>query len=396
MKAATRERTAAARSASDDAVADACREVVDALGGEVGLLLAFASGELDFARSAAAMQSLAGDGVATAGMTGKGLITADGPLDEGCVAVAFGPQLSAGVAVADRASEDLRAAGRSSTREALGAVGASADLVLLFIDTTKGDIADTVSGAYEAAGPGIPLAGGAASGGTKSFFHMGSASADSVVAVALASEDAVAIGSTQSYAIRGTPSIVTRSEGQRIEEIDGRPAEEVYLEQLGLASASFGDEEFEALAITHPLAQPELHGDVRLRHVLGRGGDGAIVLGTHIPAGAAIEFTELDVRAAARQRRKVRAPTRLRASAGPPRAPPSSSTAPAAAAPCATASTGGRRDRGGARRAAAAARRPLHERGGRAPAGRQGRSQPCRRHGRVRLSTPLPGAPPTT
>jgi hypothetical protein len=48
------------------------------------------------------------------------------------------------------------------------------------------------------------------------------------------------------------------------------------------------------MAITHPLAQPELHGDVRLRHVLGRTGDGAITVGTQIPASAVIEFTELD------------------------------------------------------------------------------------------------------
>jgi hypothetical protein len=80
----------------------------------------------------------------------------------------------------------------------------------------------------------------------------------------------------------------------RVEEIDGRPAETVYLEQLGFAGVVLTDDEFDALAITHPLAQPELHGNVRLRHVNGRTGDGAIVVGTHIPPSAAIEFTELD------------------------------------------------------------------------------------------------------
>ena len=48
------------------------------------------------------------------------------------------------------------------------------------------------------------------------------------------------------------------------------------------------------MAITHPIAQPELHGDFRLRHVLGRTGEGGIILGTGIPESAVIEFTELD------------------------------------------------------------------------------------------------------
>jgi methyl-accepting chemotaxis protein len=285
---------AAASSSGTDAVGSACRRAVESLGGEVGLLLAFASGELDFDRSAGAIQEAAGPDVPNAGLTGKGLITAAGPLDEGCVAMAFGPQLKAAVGASPDASADLRSAGRDSTAEALAALDGDADLVLLFIDSTRGDIADTVSGAYEAAGPAVPLAGGAAGGAEKRHFHMGRATSDSVVAVALSSSGPMAVGHTQTSRAKGDPSLVTRSDGQRIEEIDGRPAEEVYLEQLGLGGVALDDEEFEALAITHPLAQPELHGDVRLRHVMGRAGDGSILSGTHIPSGAAIEFTELE------------------------------------------------------------------------------------------------------
>jgi hypothetical protein len=253
------------------------------------------SGELDFDASAADLQKSAGPGASTAGMTGTGLITADGPLDQGCVAVAFGASVRASVAAAPRAATDLRAAGRSSTDQALGSLGEAADLLLLFIDTTSGDLAEAVSGAYEAAGPEIPLAGGAAGGPAKRFVHMGTASTDSIVAVAIASEGPLAVGNAQTSRTVGPPSIVTRSRGQRIEEIDGRPAEEVYLDQIGLAGVALGDDEFELLAMVHPLAQPELHGDVRLRNVLGKTGDGAIHCGTHIPAGAAIEFTELEI-----------------------------------------------------------------------------------------------------
>jgi hypothetical protein len=288
-------KAASASATGGNAVAEACRDAVGGLGGDPGLVLAFMSGELDFDASAAALQESAGPGACTAGMTGTGLITADGPIDHGCVAVAFGTSVRAAVAAAPRAATDLRAAGRTATDEALISLGGDADLVLLFIDTTTGDLADAVSGAYEAAGPAIPLAGGAAGGPAKRFLHMGAASADSIVAVAIASASPLAVGNAQTSSTVGPPSIVTRSRGQHIEEIDGRPAEEVYLDQIGLPGVALSDEEFELLAMVHPLSQPELHGDVRLRNVLGKSGDGAIHCGTHIPAGAAIEFTELEI-----------------------------------------------------------------------------------------------------
>jgi hypothetical protein len=208
--------------------------------------------------------------------------------------MAFGPKVVASVGASPEASNDLRSAGRLSAERALEGLDGDADLMLLFIDSTKGDIADTIAGAYETAGPAIPLAGGAAGGASKRHFHGGQATSDSVVAVALAAGGTLGIGNTQSCSTRGTPSIVTRSDGQRLEEIDGRPAEEVYLEQLGFTGVAMDNDEFEALAESHPLAQPELHGDVRLRHVLERTGDGAIITGTNIPASAAIEFTSLE------------------------------------------------------------------------------------------------------
>jgi hypothetical protein len=256
-------------------------------------VLAFTSGDRDFERDAKAMAEAAGEAM-SAGMTGKGLFGPDGPMDEGCVALALTSRVSAGVAVAEDASRDLRSAGQACTAEAIESLGADPDLVLLLIDSTRGDIADTVSGAYEAAGPAVPLAGGAAGGAEKCHFHNGRATSDSIVAVAVRSEGPTGMGNTQTCKTIGTPSILTRSNGQLVEEIDGRPAAEVYLEQLGFTGVAFEDEEFEAMAITHPIAQPELHGDFRLRHVLGRTEQGAIILGTGIPESAVIEFTELD------------------------------------------------------------------------------------------------------
>ncbi len=86
-------------------------------------------------------------------------------------------------------------------------------------------------------------------------------------------------------------SIATRTKGRLLFELDGRPAVDVYLERHGLAGVELGSEEFSALAVTHPLAQPELNGSSRLRHVLGRGPEGGLELSTHIPVDAAVDFT---------------------------------------------------------------------------------------------------------
>src|SRR3954447_20131317 len=152
MRAATTKEIAAAAAASGPGAAgEACRAAGEGLSGDPGLLLAFTSGDSDFERDAEEMADAAA-GTISAGMTGKGLFGPDGPLDEGCVAMAFTSQVSAGLAVAEDASADLRTAGQACTADAIERLGADPDLVLLLIDSSRGDIADTVAGAYEAAG----------------------------------------------------------------------------------------------------------------------------------------------------------------------------------------------------------------------------------------------------
>lgn len=287
----TRQVASCATSTGPGSVARACASAVDQLGRKPGLLLAFASGELDQDAAATAIAKTAGT-APSAGLTGHGLLTLDGQLEEGCVAMALGP-VEAAVGVAVDAHHNLRAAGESATAEALAELGAEPDIALMFIDSSHGDIADTLAGAYAAAGPNVPLAGGAASGPGRWHFHGGRATSDSVVAVAISSERPITIAETQTASVTGAPAIVTASEGQRVIEIDGRPAQDVYLEQIGFAGIPLEDEEFAAISITHPISQPELHGERRLRHVLGRNEAGELLVGTHVPAGAAIEFTEL-------------------------------------------------------------------------------------------------------
>jgi hypothetical protein len=88
------------------------------------------------------------------------------------------------------------------------------------------------------------------------------------------------------------PSIVTRSEGPRVIQLDGRPAQDVYLETLGIDGDGVADDEFEVLAMIHPLAEPELSGSIRPRYIRGRGDDGALLCATSIERNAAVEICD--------------------------------------------------------------------------------------------------------
>jgi hypothetical protein len=111
-----------------------------------------------------------------------------------------------------------------------------------------------------------------------------------VVAIALCPPGPVGIGAAHGCRRESVPSTVTRSEGRLLLELDGKPAATVYKEKLGFGDIELPDEAFERVAVTHPLAQPELHGEPRIRHVLRRQGDG-LLCATHIPVNAAVEFT---------------------------------------------------------------------------------------------------------
>ena len=149
-----------------DAVESAAAEAVSALGADPSLLLAFTSGDFDPDAAAAALRDAAPDAVC-AGISGNGVFSAAGPIDHGCVAVAFDPAVEAGLGIGRPGDHgDLRAAGRDAATEATGGArrGRGHPLVLLLLDTRAGDIAEAIAGAYEACGPETPLAGGACGG----------------------------------------------------------------------------------------------------------------------------------------------------------------------------------------------------------------------------------------
>ncbi|CAN5182482.1 FIST C-terminal domain-containing protein [soil metagenome] len=225
-------------------------------------------------------------------MSGNGSISADGPVEAGCTALALSDAVTAGVGLVSE-PEELRQGAARATRIALDEIEGSEvnRVVMLFLDTRTGDQAEAVAGAYAAAGPQIPLVGGAAGGAEPVQIAGSSAVERSVVAVALSSPEPLAVGVAHGCRMVGTPSIVTGAAGRVVAELDGEPARAVFLRESGFHGDDPSDTEFEAFAVTHPLAQPELSGSERIRHVLGQEGDG-LLCATHIPENAAVIFTE--------------------------------------------------------------------------------------------------------
>jgi len=257
---------------------------------EPGLVIFFPTCDVMHAGARAA-DAAAGE-CPTVGMTVSATLAATGPELRGCAAMAFDSSVPTGVGVSLRASANPTAATFEATCAALTEIPEDLPhgVVLLFADTRSGDQADIISGAYRAAGPRIPLAGGGAGGEKPAQFANGHELVDSVVAVAIASERPIGVGVADGCRAVGVPSIVTRAEGRTLYELDGRPARAVYLEKLANGTPPRTDAEFERFAVLHPLAQPELGGNRRLRHVLGPGRDGGLYCATAVSPQAAVEF----------------------------------------------------------------------------------------------------------
>jgi hypothetical protein len=284
---------ASAWASGPQATRESVAQAVAGLDGPPALVLAFPDAGLPWA-DVVAQAAAAAPGCPVAGMTSRGLFTCDGVRHEGCAAIAFARPVVAGVGLARGASRDPREAGRAAAEQAVGGLDLPPGraLLLLLVDPRSGDAADTIDGAYAVVGGRVPLAGGGANGRTPAVLAGDAMDADAVVAVALVAPAAVAVGIAHGCHWRGDPAVATRTQGRTVRELDGRPAEEVYLEGLGRPGEQLDDEAFEALAVLHPLAQPELRGLFRLRHVIGRASGGGLACATTIPPSAAVFFTE--------------------------------------------------------------------------------------------------------
>ena len=72
----------------------------------------------------------------------------------------------------------------------------------------------------------------------------------------------------------------------------GGPPRRPTWRRSAIPDAELSDAEFERLAVLHPLAQLELGGRVRPRHVRGRAPGGGLLCATAIPENAAVAFGE--------------------------------------------------------------------------------------------------------
>ena len=275
------------------AVTSAVEQSLAALeGAKPSVVLAFPTAADDLAGDIGLAQTLTA--APLVGMTGNAVLSADGANEKACSVLALADPVQAAVRIETDVSGNPRDAGRRAAAAALSALDSSVGsrVLLLFVDTRSGDQAEVIAGAYQAAGPSVPLAGGAAGGPAPYQISEGKTYTDSVVAVAITGPGPIGVGVAHGCSPRSAPSIVTKADGRTVLQLDGRRAEDVYLEKLGLADRVLQDWEFEAVSVVHPLAQPELSGDVRLRHVLGRTEEGGLICATHLPANAAVEFTD--------------------------------------------------------------------------------------------------------
>jgi hypothetical protein len=286
-----RERVAGSASATGRrSCAEAVERAIEELGREPGLVLVFPAGDADPYAVPTEAREAAG-GAAVAGMSGTAAIGANGLVDTGCSAIAFSDALPTGVGASE--SGEPRTAGREATAKAMASVdGAPHGIVLLFVDSQAGDQAEVVAGAYAVAGGSVPLAGGAAGGAARARFADDRVLSGGVVAVAIGSSAPIGVGIAHGCVPRGAPSIVTRAEGPKVIQLDGRPAQDVYFEKLGVDGADIGDDEFDAFAMVHPIAEPELSGAVRPRYIRARTADGALVCATSIECNAAVEVCD--------------------------------------------------------------------------------------------------------
>jgi hypothetical protein len=280
---------------------DAVASAVESLGGRSpGLVLAFPPATLE--PSAAARQvAAAAPGIPFAGMSSDGILAAGGVIESGCAALVFDDSVAVGVGIGAGASRAPYDAARRATSRAVAGLELRPrhSLVLLFFDPESSNHAQIVAGAYEVTGPRVPLAGGGANAPLShvarselAAYADGEASADSVVAAAIVSPEPIGVGMAHGCNLRGIPAIVTRSDGRAIRSLNGRPAEAVYLEAIGHAGRRLDDREFERLGVLHPLAQIELTGSIRPRHVRGRADGGGLLCASTIPPNAAVAFTE--------------------------------------------------------------------------------------------------------
>ncbi|MFP5322840.1 MAG: FIST signal transduction protein [Acidimicrobiia bacterium] len=285
-----------ASSDAREAGLEAARAAID--GPEPGVLIAFASDDLDLDAFAAALVEVAGDvpvvGCSTAGEIGPGGVT-----DGAAVVVGIGgPGFSVRTALARDASADLRRAGAEVTAAAHPDEREHQAVVLLS-DGLAGDQQEVVRGAYSAAGALIPLVGGCAGDEmrmqrTRQIYGR-EVLTDAVIAIGLASDAPIGVAAEHGWRRVGEAMLVTAAEANCVLELDGRPALDVYVERLGVPADLADDPTaFASFALTHPLGLARRDGE-EVRFIAGGDvGDRSLRCIAEVPVGGLVHLMEGD------------------------------------------------------------------------------------------------------
>lgn len=267
------------------------------------LVVVFCSAAHDLEELLASINLRSG-GVPLVGCSTAGEISPSGPGDGGVVVVAFGGD---GFSVATAA---CRAGCPERLREAAAGVAACAHqidprrhrVLLLLTDGLTGDMQEVVRGAYNVAGPRVPLVGGCAGDDLRMDrtyqLHGTEVLAGGVVAAALSSDAPFGIGVRHGWRMVGEPLVVTHSDHARVYTLDDAPALDVYLERSGAPVEAHSDPAaFTAFALTHPLAVSAGNRERQMR-ALGRADfeERSLVAFANVPQGGLVWISEGDER----------------------------------------------------------------------------------------------------
>lgn len=249
------------------------------------LVLVFASVRYNLEQLIGGVQEVVGDALLV-GCTTAGEIGADGPICGGCSIMAlYGMETRYSVAVAEKASEDLREAGASVARQVRMCISEEVPYqyraFMILVDSLSGDQREVVRGAYEELGAEIPLVGGAAGDDyrvNRTYqFYDGRVLTDSVIGVLISSHNPIGIGVEHGWKEGSRPYTVTRAFRNVIYELDGEPALEVYKREVGTDLSSMDQAEFIQRVLLNPLGIPQLYGEHHMRHIIARTEDGGMV-----------------------------------------------------------------------------------------------------------------------
>ncbi|HEY3924620.1 MAG TPA: FIST N-terminal domain-containing protein [Acidothermaceae bacterium] len=238
----------------------------EALGGRTaGLIVVFASSELDLGALMADLSTEVDANVPVVGCTTAGEISTEGPSDRGVVVAAFGGEdFSIAAALAENVGAGLREAGAEVAKAVSLLDDRPHRILLLLTDGLAGDQQEIVRGAYSVVGAGVPLVGGCAGDdqhmATTSVFFNGQVLTNAIVGVAIGSTSPFGIGVRHGWRRVGEPILVTASIGTKVLTLDDEPALDVYLRRNG-ASPDIDPAAFARFAMTHPLGISKRSGE---------------------------------------------------------------------------------------------------------------------------------------